>query len=170
MLRRFSKCRLSSANVSDLSAREVSAQGVTIIDRDTTEAADDRAVIRYLDVHASPADSVFIGPYRLAVPNTRTDLYALLPVRPASRFMEIQPGLESQPAIQRQIIDQLSRCTWVVLLHGGQFYSTATGAMRLHHPVLDAYIRSEYHVVLRNSTYDVLRRNSRTAPALATRS
>lgn len=151
---------LATNNVGTLGARIVSAGVRATIDRDAGEARDDRAVIAYLDAHALPGQSVFIGPRRLRIPNTRTDLYYLLPVPPASRYLEIQPGLEAQPAIQRQIIGRLRSCAWVLLLHGGQFYRFATGPYPVPHPLLDQYVAHHYRMVLRNPTYLLLRRRT----------
>jgi hypothetical protein len=152
---------LSDLNISHFSALQVPAGSNTIVAWSAGEARDDRRVIAYLREHARSSDSVFIEPQSIASSYTMTDLYypLAMTVRPATRYLEMQGGLEDQPAVQREITTELRACTWIVVLYGGRWYRGVTSDASAPQPAMyDRYIARHYRTVFSTSTYLVLRR------------
>lgn len=84
-----------------------------------------------------------------------TELYYVLGLKPATRYLEMNPGVETRPVVQREIIRDLGTCRWVVLWKHGYWYE-ANGTRQLGSPLLDRFIRRRYQLVLQNPDYEVL--------------
>lgn len=128
----------------------------SIIALSPTEARDDRQMIRYVNEHAARSDKIFVGltSFRHTM-YSETVLYYLLDVRPASRYLEMVPGVETTPAVQQSIARSLRDCRWVVLWRGGFWYEP-NASQTPGSPFLDRYIARHYRPVLADTTYVVL--------------
>ncbi|HZU14488.1 MAG TPA: hypothetical protein VFB58_16730 [Chloroflexota bacterium] len=127
----------------------------TIIADDVEEARGDRAVVAYLGRHAAPGDSLLILPASLASNYTRTDLYFVIGLHPAGRYLEVQPGLERQASVQREMIRTLRHTTWVLLLRGGRWYGPSRGEPET---AVDRYDPRHFRPVLRTPIYELVHR------------
>jgi len=137
-------------------SRFVTGSGNTILAMTSAEARDDRQIIGYISQHAYHTDSIFVAPTRIrnAMWNA-TELYYVLGLRPATRYLEMNPGVETQPEVQREIIGDLSTCRWVVLWKHGYWYE-ANGTRQLGSPLLARFIHHRYRLALQNPDYEVL--------------
>lgn len=142
----------------DMQRRLVSDHGRTELAVTASGARAERRTLLYLDRHASASDTLFVAPTRIrnAMYNA-TDLYYLTDLRPASRYMEMNPGVETRPNVQREIITSLRTCRWVILYKKG-FWRERSGTQHPGAPYLARYITHHYSTVLRTSLYLVLER------------
>lgn len=67
----------------------------------------------------------------------------------------MNPGVETRPGVQREIIRDLGTCRWIVLWKHGYWYE-ANGTRQLGSPLLTRFIRRRYRLVLQNPDYGVL--------------
>jgi hypothetical protein len=136
----------------------VQGAGNAIIAPDHQEAVDDRAVIAYLRAHSRPTQRVFVAPraLRYAIWND-TALYFVLDLRPADRYLEMNPGVETRAPVQREIIRDLRHCRWVVLTAEGYWYEPNASHIP-GSPLLQRYVHAHYRVVLRNASFQVMER------------
>jgi hypothetical protein len=126
-----------------------------IVARNKSEARDERAVIAYLSRHSTARDSVFVAPAALRrMDYNMTVLYYALAMRPASQYLEANPGLETQESVQRAIARELGSCKWIVLWKD----TAQSNAGGLGGPLLGQYIHANYRTVFSSPTFDVLRR------------
>jgi hypothetical protein len=134
--------------------------GHTIIAGNVREARDDRAIISYLNTHGNPPQRVFIAPraLRYAIWNI-TALYYVLDLQPASKYLEMNPGVETRVPVQREIIHELRDCSWVILSTAGYWYEPNASHIP-GGPLLQRFIDSHYAIVYRNPSYQVLRQLS----------
>jgi hypothetical protein len=65
-------------------------------------------------------------------------------------------GLEKQAVVQRQIIQQVRGCTWVILWRGG-FYREPNSGSVPGADLLQRFIQRHYTLLLQNRTYQVLK-------------
>jgi hypothetical protein len=133
-----------------------------IVARNRSEARDERAVIAYLSQHATAHDSVFVAPAALRrMDYNMTALYYALAMQPASPYLEANPGLETQESVQRVIMHELGSCKWIVLWKDtGQRNAGGLGG-----PMLGRYIHANYRKALSTTTFEVLRRPTRSVSA-----
>jgi hypothetical protein len=140
----------------ELSKRVVMGDRI-IIAADPTEARDDLQVLGYLHAHAKPNQEIFIAPESFTSSYTRTDLYYLIGLPPASRYLEVQPGIEVKPDVQRELIANLRTCQWIVWVRGGRWYGPV-GDVALNAFPVEVYEKDHFRTVLQNGTYALLAR------------
>lgn len=145
---------LSPQPVTTLTSRLVVSSRGPVIDSTPSEARDTRAVLDFLGRHAHPGQRLFVSPRSIQSTYTMTDLYYLAGLHPATPYLEFENGVVTRPSVQRRIIAALAHCPWVVLIHGGSWYSPGTS--RGQTGPVDHYIQSHYHQVRQNATYAVL--------------
>lgn len=121
----------------------------SIIENDIADARADRAVIHYLRQRSAPRNRIMILPASLWSAYTRTDLYRVIGLVPSGRYLEIQPNVETQPLVQRQMIRALATTRWVLLVRGGRWY----GPVAKPPTAVDRYVRRHFRPVLRNRVY-----------------
>lgn len=145
-------------SVSRFENRRITSGSNTIVATSSRVARDDAQVLRYLKLHETSSSHIYISPIGLrhAMWNM-TSMYFLLQMRPGTRYLEMNPGVETRASIQREIIRGLRSTTWVLLWRGGFWYEP-NASQRLGSALLARYIPAHYHVVLRNHTYELLRR------------
>lgn len=141
-----------------VAALRVSDHGRTELAFNRGYAAAERRTLRYLDRHSTRGDTIFVAPAHVenAMYNA-TDLYFMTKLRPASRYMEMNPGVETRKDVQQEIIRSLRKCRWVVIYKLGYWHETS-GSQHPGAPYLADYIRREYRPVLKTSIYTVQRR------------
>jgi len=150
---------LAPRSLVDYSPRIVHGGGGTTLAWTSAEARDDRQVIDYLDHRGNQRQTVFVAPEKIqyAIYNM-TILYYSLEQQPASKYLEMDPGLETRASVQREIVRELRGCTWVILWKGG-FWHEENASQRAGSLLLSSYIHAHYTSVLENSTYEVLERS-----------
>ncbi len=148
---------LASASVLHDPSLLVQSGGNAIIVRDLSEAVDVRAVVHYIQVHRRPDQRVFVAPraLRYAIWND-TALYYVLGLRPASKYLEMNPGVETRVSVQREIIRDLHSCTWIVLSRAGYWYEPNTSHVP-GSPLLQRFIRGHYRRVFNDSSYQIFK-------------
>jgi hypothetical protein len=73
-----------------------------IIANSAAEARDDQHLIRYMLQHSTPAQRIFVGPVALRYDMySQTVLYYVLGRKPATRYLDMEPGLERLPCSGR---------------------------------------------------------------------
>lgn len=146
------------SNVSTFGARQITNGTNSIVASSPHVARDDRQVLTYLKAHASLRQRIYISPIGLrhAMWNM-TSMYFLLEMTPGTRYLEMNPGVETRASVQREIIHALHRTTWVLLWKGGFWYE-ANASQKLGSPLLARYIPRHYRTVLTNFTYELLRK------------
>jgi len=148
--------RLASSAVVQVGRRAIVAGS-------TREAQDALEVARYLQKHGSARQNVFIDTVHLrhSMYND-TVLYYLLGMRPATRYLEMEPGLETQQRVQKEIIARLRDCPWIILWKGG-FWFEPNASQVAGSPLLERFILGHYTLKLQNTTYKLYYRPVRTA-------
>lgn len=152
---------LSSTPPTQLPERVVSGQN-TILAWDRAEAHDDRQVVRYVKQHATGRQKIFITPASSTSSYTRTDLYYVVGLQPSGGYLEVQPNVETQPAVRRRIEHDLLGGKWVVLVQGGPWFGPAANWQHVDDPLV-RFIREHYHTVMQNFTYAILKRDDSSA-------
>jgi hypothetical protein len=89
-----------------------------------------------------------------------TVMYFLVSMRPATPYLEMNPGVESRAPVQRQIIRDLGSTTWVLLWRGGFWYED-NASQKLGSSLLARYVPVHFRPVLSNHTYILLERSGR---------
>lgn len=139
-------------------SREVTNGTNTIVASDARVARDDRQVLAYLQVHGAVSQHIYISPIGLRHAMwDMTSMYFLLQMRPGTRYLEMNPGVETRASVQRDIIHSLHTTTWVLLWRGGFWYEP-NASQKLGSPLLARYIPTHYRVVFNNHTYELLHR------------
>jgi hypothetical protein len=100
---------------------------------------------------------VFIAPTDTRHPVANmTALYYVLGLPAASRYLEMDPGIETEPAVQRQIIAELRRCPWVILWRSAA-WNEPNASRTAGSALLQRDLRARYVTVLRTPLYLLLR-------------
>jgi hypothetical protein len=138
----------------------VHAGSSTIIASSRGEARDDTQLVAYFHRYARSSQQLFIAPTTLRYDiYNQTALYYVLGLHPASRYLEMLPGLEKRATVQNQIIVELRNCNWIVLWKGG-FSPEPNSSVVPGSALLEHFVRTQYRLVLQNQTYEVLRRST----------
>jgi len=138
----------------------VHAGSSTIVASSRGEARDDTQLVAYFHRYARSSQQLFIAPITLRYDiYNQTALYYVLGLHPASKYLEMLPGLEKRATVQKEIIADLRSCKWIVLWKGG-FSREPNSSVVPGSALLEHFVRAHYHVVLQNPTYEVLRRDS----------
>ena len=131
--------------------------------------ADRVAVIRYVQRHTAPDDPVFIGLYHHdKILFNDVALYFEMGRKPATKWYEFDPGIQTTAQIQRAMIVELARVQPKVIVlepnpadvirepNGSAISSGVT--------LLDDYIRQAYRPVKKIGTYLILRPRRHSKP------
>jgi hypothetical protein len=145
----------TSQGVGTLSQRLISAGDRSLIELSPQDAQSGRALIRFAERNIPPRDEIVILPKSDGSLFTRTDMYYVLQRRPATRYLMLL-GLVAHQGAARELLRDLHGCRWVVILHGGPWFSPATPP--LFGGRIERYLAAHTRVVFRSHTYDVLRR------------
>lgn len=135
----------------------VSVGGRSVIVRDAGQARAYAQVSRYLVRRAGPSDRLFIsdGSLRTSISNP-VFLYYLTGMHPASSHLEMNPGIEDQAQVQREIVRSLHPGTWIVEWTAGTGADAGT-AGRPGSQIFERWTAFHARPVLENSDYRVLR-------------
>jgi len=145
------------AVASEIQARAANGAWHSILEARHFDARMDRALLRYID---AATDEVFIVPRRLRHAMwTATGLYYVLQLRPASRHVETNPGVETRAEVQREIIVSLAQCRWVIVCRYGYWYEPS-GTQNPGAPLLVDHIHTQYAPVYHNFDFTLLRRST----------
>jgi hypothetical protein len=146
-------------SVSGFHSRQVTSGVNVTVATSAKVARDDRQVLTYLHQHGRPSQRIYVSPINLRHSMwNMTAMYFILPMRPATPYLEMNPGIESRAPVQRQIIRDLRNATWVLLWKGGFWYED-NASQELGSPLLARYIRAHFRPVLRNRTYVLMRQH-----------
>jgi hypothetical protein len=77
--------------------------------------------------------------------------------QPATRYLNMEPGLETQASVQREIMRDLRDCAWIILWQGGYWFEP-NASQRPGSPLLERFIQSHYRLAMHNASYQVYRR------------
>lgn len=157
---------LAPAPISGLHSRLVAQGARTIIAWNPDIARDDRQIASFLHHRASSSQSVFITPLSVNPRGavhfyyTMTDLYYVLGMKPASRYLEMQGGVSTRPSVLGGLMHDLQHCDWVVLLHGGAWYTGPRAYRDADALAYERYINRHFRPVLSNPTYQLMARGT----------
>lgn len=107
---------------------------------------DERSVLKWIDQHTSPSDSLYVGVANHDLFTTNyVSFYFLTQRRPATRYHELHPGVTTTRAVQLEMIKELESNTPPVIILSSNFkrepnLSAKDDAVDL----LDMYIRAHY--------------------------